>query len=122
MSNGFQLFKPNGTLQFSSDDVSFVLIDEFVVPAGSGTGSKTYAGYSNARIFATVVRDEPPSTASYCPTPLYSFGHTVWITGNSSSGIVNWSYVTYIQYQASGGYVGYASYPTTASTLYVYAI
>lgn len=122
MSDGFQFFKQNGALQFSSDDNTFVLLDEFVVAAGSGSGSRSYPGYDSSRVFATVVRDEPPNTSSTCPTPTYSFGHTVWVTGNSGIATVNWTYVTYVQYQASGGYVGYASYPTTNSTLYVYAI
>jgi len=121
MSYGFEVFKSNGTRVFSSDDKTFVLIDEFIIGAGS-TGTRSYPGYPSGRVFATAIRTEPGNTSGQCPSPGYTFGHAISLGGDANAATVSWSIP---QYPAWGGnqFLGYYNaVPSTNSTVYVFSI
>jgi hypothetical protein len=121
MSYGFEMFKADGSLQFSSNDRTFVLIDTFDINS-TETGSRNYPGYSNARVFVAASVNEGPYTQLYCPDlTFFGVGHRITVSGNSSQATVTWDYATSVFY--SGGTSGTTTIqPRAGSTLYVYAI
>ena len=76
MSFGLGVFRSNGALAFSSDDVTWNQVDMLYCPGGSTT-CRTYSMLAGREVLAVQVMIDPP------PLNRRAIAHTVSISGNN---------------------------------------
>ncbi len=76
MSFGLGVFRSNGALAFSSDDVTWNQVDMLYCPGGSTT-YRTYSMLAGREVLAVQVMIDPP------PLNRRAIAHTVSVSGNN---------------------------------------
>jgi|APCry4251928276_1046603.scaffolds.fasta_scaffold150449_2 hypothetical protein len=76
MSFGLGVFRSNGALAFSSDDVTWNQVDMLYCPGGSTT-NRTYSMLAGREVLAVQVMIDPP------PLNRRAIAHTVSVSGNN---------------------------------------
>lgn len=76
MSFGLGVFRSNGALAFSSDDVTWNQVDMLHCPGGSTT-NRTYSMLAGREVLAVQVMIDPP------PLNRRAIAHTVSVSGNN---------------------------------------
>jgi len=85
MSYGLNLYKADGSLGFSSDDVTWNQVDFFYV-AASGSASNTYSVLSGRTVLLVQMMIDPPSTtAKSIAHTLSQAGTTINVSGGNQN-------------------------------------
>lgn len=78
MSHGIEIYNANGTLSYSTADVTWNQVDFFPV-AGGGSASNTYPVIDGREVMAFQIMVDPP------PSDRRAIAHTITVSGTNVS-------------------------------------
>lgn len=78
MSHGIEIYNANGTLTYSTADVTWNQVDFFFV-AGNGSASNTYSVLTDREVMVLQIMVDPP------PSDRRAIAHTITVSGTNVS-------------------------------------
>lgn len=78
MSHGIEIYNANGTLSYSTADVTWNQVDFFFV-AGGGSASNTYSVLADREVMVLQIMVDPP------PSDRRAIAHTITVSGTNVS-------------------------------------